>query len=277
MESAVMTRPFADLEQQHISHSQVSMFDRCQLAWYLKYVKGISKLPTVQMLLGQCYHKALALNFNEKRITGVDLPRNDVVLRFTDLFNETVQEGRVDATCGQNLDSYRDPVARLLRHYYETYVIGKMEPLLVEHEFVVPIRDCDIVFAGIIDLQLSDGTMIDFKVTSRKWQESEAAENKQATAYALLCGWDIDFEFHIGLRANKKPKVQILKLRRTQADVDDYVDYLRNIIEGMKALQEGKQDPTPRTGYCNEKICQYYQECCDWKYGEWESDGSKEA
>ena len=37
-------RPFADIGQ-HISYSQVNMFDRCQLSWYLKYVKRIAKKP----------------------------------------------------------------------------------------------------------------------------------------------------------------------------------------------------------------------------------------
>ncbi len=260
------SRPFADIGR-HISYSQVNMFDRCQLSWYLKYVKGIAKKPTVQMLLGQCYHKALALNFEEKRVTGIDLPANDVVLHFTSTFDDAVARGEIDSAPGLGFDSYRDPVARLLRHYYEEYVVDKMEPVLTEHEYVMPIPNCDRVFAGIIDVQLSDGTMIDFKVASRRWSGSEVTENKQATAYAMLSGRDVDFEFHIGLRANVKPAVQIVKMRRTQDEVDAYVRHLQSTVSQMKDIESGTADPFPRTGFCNEKMCQYYQECQDWKYG----------
>jgi len=266
MEASVAAKPFAGIGQ-HISHSQVSIFDKCQLAWWFKYVKGITKPPTVQMLLGQCYHKALALNFTQKRITGIDLPANDVVLHFTTTFDEALSRGEIDTTPSLGFDSYRDPVARLLRHYYENYVIDKMEPILSEHEFTCSIPECDRVFAGIIYVQLSDGTIIDFKVTARRRPDSEIAEGDQATAYAMLCGWNGAFEFHVGLRANVKPAIQVVRTQRTGDDVDAYVRHLREVVAQMNDLEQGRADPVPYEGFCNNKMCQYYSECQDWKYG----------
>ena len=87
------SRPFAGIGQ-HISHSQVGLFDKCQLSWFVKYIKGITKPPTVPMLLGQCYHEALAHNFNHKLITGVDLPVEDVIRAYNIAFQQSVGNGR---------------------------------------------------------------------------------------------------------------------------------------------------------------------------------------
>lgn len=266
MEASVATRPFAGIGR-HLSHSQVSTFDRCQLAWWFRYVRGIDKPPSIPMLLGSAYHKALALNFTQKRITGEDLPTAEVVLSFEDTFNAAVRDGKVEVPYGVDPNSYRDPVSRLLDFYYNEHVVGKLEPILVEHEMVCPIPGCNYVFAGIMDLQLSDGTVIDFKVTGRRWSPAESADNTQATAYALLYGYQTPFEFHIGLRANKNPAVQIVRADRTKEDVDAYVLHLQESVAGMRDLEEGRTDPVPRTGFCNEKMCQYYGECQDFKYG----------
>lgn len=266
MEASVAARPFAAIGR-HISHSQVSLFDKCQLAWWFKYIKGISKPPTVQMLVGSCYHKALAFNFSQKCISGVDLPTAVVLDHYYEAFEDSVRSGNIDAVPGADLSAYREPVARLLQHYYEEYVVDKMEPILVEHEMVRAIPGCDRLFAGIIDVQLSDGTMIDFKVTSRKWSDKDIADNKQSTAYSMLYGYDTDFEFHIGLRANVKPTIQVVKTRRTRDDVDQYIQHLQDVVVQMKDLEQCRSEPTPYTGFCNDKMCQYYGECQEWKYG----------
>jgi hypothetical protein len=252
-------KPFAGIGK-HISHSQVSLFDKCELAWFLKYVRGIIKPPTVHMILGQAYHKSLATNLSQKMITGVDLPVEEIISCFEDTFNAAVNDGDIDASPEVDLYSYRDPVSRLLHHYYQEYVIGKMEPILVEHAMTCPIPGCDRVFAGIVDVQLTDGRMIDFKTTSRRWNVSNVADTNQATAYAMLIGYDTDFEFHIGLRANKNPAVQVVRLERRRENVEQYVKHLRRVIRRMGELESG-YEPAPRDGYCNEKMCQYYWEC----------------
>lgn len=265
-------KPFASIGK-HISHSQVSLFDRCELAWWFKYIKGITKPPTIHMLLGQCYHKALAHNFFQKCHTGVDIPLDQVLRKYNSEYQQSIRSGDIDAPTSVDLEEYRLPVERLLAHYYTEYVVGKMEPLLVEQEFTCNVPGIDRKFAGIIDVQLSDGTMIDFKVTSRKWSPTDISENTQSTAYAMLYGYDTDFEFHVGLRANKNPAIQIVKLQRTNDDVNKYITHLQTVVSRMKALETGQDDPVPQKGYCNEKMCQYYWECNRWKYGDYQDYG----
>ena len=266
MEASVVSKPFANIGK-HISHSQASMFDKCELAWWFKYIKGIVKPPTIHMLLGQCYHKALAHNFHQKRITGVDIPIEEVLRQYNISFQQAIRAGEIDADPALDLEQYRRPVENLLAHYYNEYVVGKMEPILVEQEFACPVPGCDRTFAGIIDVQLSDGTMIDFKVTSRKWSSSDVAENKKSTAYAMLIGYDVAFEFHIGLRANVKPAVQVVKLQRTKDDVEEYIQHLHDVVSRIGEIEEGRTQPDPFSGYCNEKMCQYYWECHGNRYG----------
>jgi hypothetical protein len=266
MAIATPPKPFARLGK-HLSHSQVNLFDKCQLAWFFRYVRRIEKPPTVYMLMGQCYHKALALNFRQKRVTGEDLPLGDVLDCYLNSFEEGVSAGNIDCPYDQNLPGYRDQVVPVLEHYYQNHVVGKMEPLLVEYDFARDVPGIDRPFTGIIDLQLTDGTIVDFKTTSRKWSDADAASDNQSTGYAMLYGYDTDFEFHIGIRGKKTPAVQIVTLRRTRQDVEDYCRHLQNVVAQMKELEDGQAEPTLCTGFCNAKLCQYYQECQDWKYG----------
>lgn len=266
MALATEPKPFAGLGK-HISHSQVSQFDKCQLAWYFRCVRRLEKPPTVYMLLGQCYHRALALNFSEKRLTGEDLPVEEVIDCYISGFEESIREGHVDAPFDADLYHYRDQVTPILRHYYLDYVVGKLEPLLAEYCFARDIPGIDRPYTGIIDLQLTDGTIIDFKTTSKRWSDADAASDTQSTGYALLYGQDTDFEFHVGLRGRKKPTVQIVKLQRTRQDVEDYVMHLRAVIVQMDKIEEGSAEPTFSSGFCNAKLCQYWAECQDVRYG----------
>lgn len=266
MEASVAARPFVGVGR-HLSHSQVSLFDRCQLAWYLKYVRGIQKPPTVPMLIGQCYHRALAHNFTQKLITGDDLPPEEVVSFYNNAADEALSSGSVHNLYAQDADLVKGQGARLLDHYYRNHVIGQMEPLLVEHEFSCQIPATNRSFVGIVDVQLTDGRMIDFKLTSRRWKEADAAEDRQATAYSMLYGWDLEFEYHVALRANKNPKIQIVQTRRTREDVRRYVRFLHDTIALMEDIELGQVEPTLCTGFCNQKICQYWQECQEWRYG----------
>lgn len=61
----------------------------------------------------------------------------------------------------------------------------------------------------------------------------------------MLIGYDTDFEFRIGLRANVKPAVQVVRLERSREDVDQYVNHLHRVIRRMGDL-EGGCEPVPR-------------------------------
>lgn len=266
MEASVAAKPFAGVGR-HLSHSQVNLFDRCQLAWYFRYVKGVDKPPTVPMLVGQCYHRALAYNFRQKLVTGEDLPPEEVVSYYCSAAGEALVPSSVHGYYAQDSDAVRDQGARLLDYYYRNYVVGRMEPVLVEHEFRSQIPGTDRSFVGIIDVQLTDGRMIDFKLTGRRWKDSDAGTDKQATAYAMLYGADLDFEYHIAIRGNKNPSVQIVQTRRTADDVREYVHFLHRALAQMEDIELGRTEPTLCTGFCNQKICQFWAECQEWKYG----------
>lgn len=194
------------------------------------------------------------------RLLGRGLP-DEVVRFYNSAADEAMASGSVHGLYAQDADAVKEQGARLLDYYYRNHVVGQMEPLLVEHEFSCQIPGTNRAFVGIVDVQLTDGRMIDFKLTSRRWKDSDAAEDRQATAYSMLYGHDIEFEYHVALRANKNPKVQVLQTRRTLDDVELYVRLLHESLAMMEDIKIGEMEPTLCTGFCNEKICQYWQEC----------------
>lgn len=264
----MVSSKFTGLGRPHISHSQLSKLEDCSLNWYFRYVKGIKKPQSIQMLAGTCFHHAMATNFDQKIETGINLPEESVLAAFSDMFDTAVTADAVELKVGQSPSKFKNQGLLAVSAYYKDYGCA-ITPGLVEHEMVAQIPGTDYNFVGILDLRKSDGTVVDFKLTGKKWSEDQAL-NKQVTAYAFLLGQsDINFEFHVVLRADK-PKVQVIPVKQTHLEINEFLDYVDSSLELMEDIRSGAVSPEPRGAYCNEHMCSYYQECQAWKYSMFE-------
>lgn len=261
----------------HISHTQVSMYDECTLRWWFRYVCKIRKQQTIQMLTGDVVHRMLAENFKQKAMTCMDLPLEEMLDNFVQLFDLKVMEG-VDIPVNKTAASFREAGLNVLSFYMKhvapplvprmVKLAGTDEPIpAVEIELRRRIPETDHDMLGYLDLWLYEGPIVDYKVVSKKWGKKDLmTKGKQALAYYLLLGRVEPFEFHVLPRDN--PQLQTVKINHyTEYDLQSYTHHLWDVINGMEMLKRGEIEPAPKDGFCSEHLCQHYQQCKEWKYG----------
>lgn len=285
-----------------LSHTQVSMLSKCSLQYYLKYILNIKKPQSVQMLVGSAFHKAMAEHFMYKSLTDRNLEYDEVSKIFVSYFDTAIKEGKAELTRTQEPGEFKCAGLSILSYYYSNYA-RNMHPYIlstvpydtlcldelteespysklvrtltcswvdvpaVELKRIVDIPGTNYSFIGYIDLIQDNGTVVDYKIVGKKWAKRESSENKQATAYAFLLDRAVDFQFHVGVRSEAAPVVQLVKCRRDLQDINDYVVYLKECITKIESLKDGSVQPCVSSGYCNERTCSYFQECQAWKFG----------
>jgi hypothetical protein len=71
----------------HLSFSQLSMYLRCSMQYYFRYVVGLKERPKVSLSLGKGGHAALEWNTKVKLRTGADAPTDEVVQKASDVMD----------------------------------------------------------------------------------------------------------------------------------------------------------------------------------------------
>jgi len=238
----------------YLSHSQISMWQKCPRQYEYRYWKGLVLPPNVAMIQGSIYHKALELYFKSKML-GVSLSPDE----FSDLF-DTVWENYIKN--GSSIDwtidrgRAKDETNRVIEVYYRK-LGASLNPALVEQRVKVNLDNSTYDFLGIIDLVLAENQLADHKVVSRLMRQEDADKDNQATAYAFLAGGSIDFEYHIAIKGIN-PAIQIVKTQRTENDITWWIDMAKGIA---KQIQSGIAPPNPNGWWCNPKWCGYWNLC----------------
>lgn len=71
----------------HLSYSQLSMYLRCSMQYYFRYVEGLKERPNVSLSVGKGGHAALEWNTKAKIATGADKPADEVVQKASDFMD----------------------------------------------------------------------------------------------------------------------------------------------------------------------------------------------
>ena len=76
----------------HLSYSQLSMYMRCSMQYYFRYVVGLKDKPKVSTSLGKGGHAALEWNTLHKLATGNDRPVEELVAKASDMMDFYLSE-----------------------------------------------------------------------------------------------------------------------------------------------------------------------------------------
>ena len=76
----------------HISYSQLSMYLRCGMQYYFRYIQGMKERPKVSTSLGKGGHAALEWNTKSKLRTGVDKSPDEIVQKASDAMDHYLSE-----------------------------------------------------------------------------------------------------------------------------------------------------------------------------------------
>lgn len=87
-ETEAERRPMAP----HLSYSQLSMYLRCSMQYYFRYIVGLKDRPKVSMSLGKGGHAALEWNAKKKIKTGEDAPTEELIQKASDFMDHYLSE-----------------------------------------------------------------------------------------------------------------------------------------------------------------------------------------
>jgi len=243
----------------HISHSQIDMFNRCPRQWAYRYVEGIRTPPSGALIVGGTYHSTLEFNFRSKLQTGKDLRLEDCFDLFSDYWNKRLEDTEEVDWEEKQPGETKDQGMELVEAYM-TKVAPDVIPTAVEQVVIRPVVGVDVV--SVLDLIDSEDRTVDHKTSARLWNQVRADSHGQPTAYSFTRDKIAPVQFHIAVKPTKTlpARVQILETRRSLKDVLWWVKMVEEIIEQMES---GVYPPRPGDWYCSPRFCGYYKRCME--------------
>ena len=253
----------------HVSPSQVNTFYRCNEQWYQRYEHGRKVPPGIAALAGSGMHKAAEANYTQKRVTGEDLPIDDIQDAAATGFMDRLRKdgaffSREDLPSAKRLlGEAKDKSVRLARFSRET-VMPTVQPVMVEERIKIAIEGLDVDVLGIIDISDANQLVIDSKTSSKSWNEARVAEEEQPTVYRELFRartghYPAGFRFDVFVNLKREPKLQQFHAERTE---QDWKIWLHKVKRMRHAIRAGVVLPAlPGSWWCSEKWCGYWGTC----------------
>lgn len=238
----------------HVSHSQINMWQRCPKQWEFRYVRGLKEPPSAALFEGSCYHRTLEFYFNQKMKTGRDLPLDDCLDLFATVWDDKLQLDENIDWGGKKPSVIKDEGVGLVGAY-RSEVSYKVVPVMVEHYFTTQVAGVEFVL--IMDLLDENDVAIDHKTSSRIYTQDKVDRDLQASATAFALGRPIEFHNHVAVKG-KFPHIQIIKTYRALEDIDWWKLMTAKIILQMKS---GIAPPRPTDWWCAPRWCGYYDRC----------------
>jgi hypothetical protein len=261
-----------------LSGSSVNTYLRCQKQWEYAYVLQLRRPPSIKQGLGITAHEAVALNYEQKTLTFMDLPTEEVVQKFEDSWDilsieidDITEEARVSEKTGKELASRKETKAKarasgikaVMRHHES--VASQIQPVWVERQIQFRLND-EIDWTGIFDLSDDKNRVRDNKFVSRKPQDG-------GTYILPMIGYALGYR-----QISPKPEAEVVldHIVRTEEPyylplasggpiTDEAIAEFSRIVTGVhRSIQQGNFLPTGlqshACGWCGyADICPAYR------------------
>jgi len=252
-----------------IHQSHLVKFEMCGEAYRRQYVEGEKDLAGTAALRGSGVHGGAQVNHIQKKKTGVDLPRKQIIDAAVAAFEarkemegfrltpdeESMGTGTVMARTVQTITT--------LTGLYADQVAPGIQPDLIEEKITVEVPGAGIDLAGTIDLSTTESRLKDFKTSTRSKSQKDADESLQLSLYDFLYEKKtgrkpagVDLEVLVDL---KTPKHQRLTTVRTGRDRQVLFNRM-NVM--LKSRQAGIFAPAAVGSWnCSPKWCGFWTTC----------------
>ena len=253
-----------------LSPTQITMYLRCPLQYFHRYVRGSKEPPGVALIEGSAHHASLEMNNKHKVNTKEDLPVKLVVEKFEDDFNTKKKD--IGDWEKETTESVISRGRGILKVYFSEFA-PKLQPELVEHEFILNIGSVPVL--GYMDVagkvENNKNVAVDYKVVSRAKTQAEILGDIQLGFY----GWGLKkkllfedsstdnnlpvFSGFCMLKKTKRPEVEWSCCKIT----NNRLLWLRQLVLHVAhSIQKGSFPPCDPTSWaCSSKFCGYYKEC----------------
>ena len=241
-------------EPDHVSHSQLSLWDSCPKQWEYAYVQKLRRPSSGNLILGTCYHETLEDNFKKKLILGHDLDIDICTDYFSTVWGKEVSAAWEIDWGRQTPDAMKDMGINLIEKYL-CEVAPSVIPQAVEQWIEKDLNGTKFVIR--IDLVDMNGAVIDHKTSSKMYNQADVDKDTQASASAFALGKPIAFSNHVAVKT-KVPHIQIVRTFRTHADISWWYQKAIAIIAHMKT---GYAPPREDSWMCSAQYCGFYDMC----------------
>lgn len=241
-------------ELDHVSHSQLSLWDKCPRQWESRYIHGVRTPSNENLIIGSCYHSAIEAIYRFKIEHQGNL---DVDICY-DIYSTAWEKYKVDngtiIWLKHNEGNAKDLGFNLVELYLER-VAPSITPKLIEQWYEAFIDDTKFVLR--LDLMDINGAVIDHKTSAKRYLDVDVHKDAQASATAFALGRPIVFYNHVAIKT-KKPDIQVLKTMRNNADIEWWWTKARSTIVHMRS---GYAPPRDNGWWCSPSQCGIYDTC----------------
>lgn len=246
----------------HLSFSQINMFLRCPRQYYYKYILGETRPPSGAMMQSKCWHQAVEANYEQKIVTGQDMPLDEVQSIFSDRFDHDFHETEFDLGVNETVHGLKDQGVEITTEHHLT-IAPTVTPKHVEHPFRISLgEEFPYDLLGYWDLIEDDDRIVDNKAYKRTPSQKDLDKDLQFTAYSA--GFRVsEGRIEPGLRMdavvkNKKPKTVQLYTTRTNQEIQWF---FRLVEQVTAAIKSENFFPNPQGWHCSPDFCGYWNQC----------------
>lgn len=239
----------------HISATQISMFQRCPRQWAYRYILKIKSPPDAAILCGSGMHHAAEVGMIAKQITGENPKPDDAADAARDYVADEFATGEVVLSSRDTRGGIVDKTVRLTKKWAED-AAPMVEPTAVEAEFDTEVSGVKVV--GRFDV-VTTTTIVDWKSSTRKPSRTQIANSPQTELYALVSGRNINYIYVVDSVRNG-PAVHDAPL--DQNEVETARKMATATVEDVSSAMASGVWPRNRNGWhCSPDKCGYYRRC----------------
>lgn len=247
--------------------SQVTTYLSCSAKYRFQYIDRIQTAKPLVFAFGTSIHSALKKNYEQKIQSEVDLPVEEVVQEFSDVFEAEKQDvDRVELIAEPES---KDVGVSMVRNYQKT-MAPKVQPDFVEQQLQVTYANYRFGMIGTPDVMTRTNFVKDHKSSKRKYSQPKFSHKIQGTTYKMM--FDAYFEQN-GLRRKVEGVEFDLFIKGKKPEiVTQRIDESEKLVLGIfqsvgDAIEKGVADiPNRESFLCARRFCQFWN-ICETKYG----------
>lgn len=247
--------------------SQVTTYLSCSAKYRFQYIDEIKTSKPLVFAFGTSIHSALKKNYTQKIQSETDLPVDEVVQEFSDVFETEKQDvDRIELIAEP--DS-KDIGVSMVRNYQKT-ISPSVQPEYVEEPLSATWVGVKYGMKGTPDILTQNVIVKDHKTSKRKYAEPKFSHKIQGTAYKMMFNALFEkmelskrvagIEFDLFIK-NKKPEIVTQTISESEKLV---LGIFQKVGE---AIDKGVADiPNRESFLCTRRFCSFW-EICEKTYG----------
>jgi hypothetical protein len=243
------------LEIEHISATQIGMYQRCPRQWAYRYVLKVKSPPDAAILCGSGMHHAAEVGMLAKSVTGENPEPDDAADAARDYVADEFATGEVVLSQKDTRGGIVDKTVRLSRKWAED-AAPLVDPVAVEKSFETEVGGVKVV--GRFDV-VTTTAIVDWKSSGRKPVRTTVTASPQTELYALVSGRAVNYIYVVDSVRNG-PTVHETPL--TSDEVNTARSLAVSTVEDVSAGMASGVWPRNRNGWhCSPDKCGYYRRC----------------